>query len=142
MPDERNGTVADFNMGVVEEFRANGGKVGGMFEGMTLALVTTTGAKSGLARTSPLGYLEIDGRAVIVASAAGGHNNPAWYHNLRANPRATVELGTETYEAIAEIPEGEERDRIFEKVVAVAPGYADYQKQTTRVIPVVVLRRA
>ncbi|WP_086820743.1 nitroreductase/quinone reductase family protein [Allokutzneria sp. NRRL B-24872] len=131
----------DFQRQVIAEFRANSGRVGGMFEGSTLALLTTTGARSGLPRTSPLGYLEIDGQPVVIASAGGAPTHPAWYHNIRENPAVTVEVGTETYQALAGIPEGEERDRLFLKAVEQAPGYGDYQKQTTRVIPVVTLHR-
>ncbi|MFB9904915.1 nitroreductase/quinone reductase family protein [Allokutzneria oryzae] len=132
---------ADFQRQVITEFRASGGKVGGMFEGATLALLTTTGARTGLPRTSPLGYLEIDGQHVVIASAMGAPTHPAWYHNIRSNPVVTVETGTETYEAIAGIPTGDERDQLFAKVVEQAPGYREYQQKTTRVIPVVTLHR-
>ncbi|SDN47500.1 nitroreductase/quinone reductase family protein [Allokutzneria albata] len=131
----------DFQQKIIAEFRANGGRVGGMFEGATLALLTTTGARSGLPRTSPLGYLEIDGQPVVIASAMGAPSHPAWYHNIRKDPAVTVEIGTETYEAVAGIPTGAERDRLFAKAVEQAPGYGDYQEKTTRVIPVVTLHR-
>lgn len=139
MADELEAFVADWNKPVVEEFRANGGKVGGPFEGGTLALLTTAGAKSGLPRTSPVGYLEIDGKGVVIASAGGGPKNPAWYHNLSANPLLTVEVGTEKYQARATVLEGEERESVFAKACELSPGYADYQKNTDRVLPVVVL---
>ena len=132
-------TVAEWNGPVVEEFRANGGVVRGPFAGGRLALLTTTGARTGRARTSPVGYLEIDGRGVVVASAGGGPKNPDWFHNLLARPVLTVELGTETFRARAYVPEREERDLLFARVCELAPGYADYQRQTERVIPVVVL---
>jgi deazaflavin-dependent oxidoreductase (nitroreductase family) len=112
-----------------------------MFEGWTLAVLTTVGAKSGLPRMSLLRYLEIDGKSVVVASAMGAPTHPAWYHNIRHNPMVTVETGTETYAAIAAIPPGDERDKLFDKVLDVAPGFADYQAKTTRVIPVMVLHR-
>ena len=88
----------DFNRGIVEEFRANGGKVGGPFEGGTLLLLHTTGAKSGQPRLSPLAYLTVDGKMLIVGSYAGAPKHPAWVHNLRANPRAPIEVGTESYD--------------------------------------------
>lgn len=133
--------AAAFQRNVIREFRENNGKVGGMFEGAQLLLLTTTGAKSGEPRTNPLGRVEIDGKTVVVASMFGAPAHPAWFHNIRKNPLVTVETGTETYEAIASIPQGEERDRLFEQVVEAAPGYGDYQVKTTRVIPVVVLHR-
>ncbi|MER5704776.1 nitroreductase family deazaflavin-dependent oxidoreductase [Micromonospora sp. NPDC002296] len=131
----------DFQNKIIAEFRANGGKVGGMFEGATLCLLTTVGARSGEHRTTPLGYLEVDGQPLVVASAGGAPNNPAWYYNVLKNPRVTVEVGNTSYEAVAEAPTGEERDRLFAGAVQVAPGYGDYQAKTTRSIPVVVLRR-
>jgi deazaflavin-dependent oxidoreductase (nitroreductase family) len=133
--------ATDFNRPVIDDFRANGGKVGGMFEGATLALLTTVGARTGLPRTSPVAWLEIDGVQVAVASAGGGPVNPAWYHNLVANPRLTVEVGTDEYPALAEVARGQQRADLWAKVIAIAPGYADYQKQTTREIPVVIIRR-
>lgn len=130
-----------FQRQVVDEFRANGGKVGGMFEGSVLVLLTTVGARSGRPRTSPLACLDIDGLPVVVASAMGADKHPDWYHNIRRNPAVTVETGTQTYPAIAAIPSGEERDRLFARVVEMDPGFADYQTKTTRVIPVLVLHR-
>ncbi|WP_393060717.1 nitroreductase family deazaflavin-dependent oxidoreductase [Streptomyces sp. LN549] len=130
-----------FQRGVIAEFRANGGKVGGMFEGARLLLLTTTGARSGEPRTNPLGKVEVEGRTVVVGSMFGAPKHPDWFHNIRKNPKVTVEVGTETYEAVATVPQGGERDRLFEKVVEVAPGYGEYQAKTTRVIPVVVLER-
>ncbi|MGV9411562.1 nitroreductase/quinone reductase family protein [Nocardia sp. NPDC003693] len=130
-----------FQQQVIAEFRANSGRVGGMFDGAALLLLTTVGARTGRTRTSPLGHLTIDGRTVVVASANGAPANPAWYHNIRRNPMVTVELGSETFEALAAIPTPAERDRLFERVVDLEPGYADYQRKTTRVIPVVVLHR-
>lgn len=133
--------MTDFQRQVIEEFRANGGRVGGYFEGSTLALLTTIGARTGKPRTSPLGYLVIDGSPVVVASAAGSDKNPDWYHNVLRNPVVKVEFGTETYQAVAAAPTGAERDTLFARVVAVEPGYGDYQRKTTRRIPVVTLTR-
>jgi deazaflavin-dependent oxidoreductase (nitroreductase family) len=130
-----------FNNAIIEEFRANDGVVGGPFEGATLLLLTTTGAKSGQPRLSPLAYLTIDGKTIIVGSKAGADTNPHWVHNLRANPRAHVEIGTDTYDVVArELPE-DERDATYPKVVAVAPGFGDYQSKTDRVIPLFELQR-
>ncbi|QFU93406.1 nitroreductase/quinone reductase family protein [Amycolatopsis sp. YIM 10] len=130
----------DFNQPVIEEFRANGGRVGGYFEGARLILLTTTGARSGQPHTVPLAYLP-DGaeRLLIIGSAGGGPRHPAWYHNLLANPRATVETGVFTYEAEATVLEGAERDRIFARAVEVDEGWGNYQKMTSRVLPVVAL---
>ena len=130
-----------FNNAIIEEFRANDGVVGGPFEGATLLLLTTTGAKSGEPRLSPLAYLTIDGKMIIVGSKAGADTNPHWVHNLRANPRAHVEIGTDAYDVLArELPE-DERDATYPKVVAVAPGFGDYQSKTDRVIPLFELQR-
>lgn len=130
----------DFNAQVVEEFRANQGRVGGWFEGARLLLLTTTGARSGAAHTVPLGYLP-DGaeRVLVIASANGAPNHPAWYHNVLADPRVTVENGVFTYQARAVVLEGEERDTVFARAVEADPGWGDYQERTTRVLPVVAL---
>ncbi|MEU1192961.1 nitroreductase/quinone reductase family protein [Streptomyces sp. NPDC005859] len=133
--------VNEFQRQVISEFRANNGKMSGMFEGWTLTVLTTVGAKSGLRRESILGYLEFDGKGIVVASSNGADKHPAWYHNIRRNPIVTVETGTDTYQAIAAIPPGQERDKLFDRVVAEAPGYAEHQARTTREIPVVVLNR-
>ncbi|MDT7728810.1 MAG: hypothetical protein QOI21_5386 [Actinomycetota bacterium] len=130
-----------FHRQIIAEFRENNGRLGGMFERWKLVLLTTIGAKSGLRRTSLLGHLEIDGKSLVVASAMGAPTHPAWYHNIRKNPMVTVETGTETYEAIAAIPPGEERDELFEKVVTDNPGFGEYQAKTTRIIPLVILHR-
>ena len=130
-----------FNNALIEEFRANGGVVGGPFEGATLLLLTTTGAKSGQPRLSPLAYLTIDGTMIIVGSKAGADTNPHWVHNLRANPRAHVEVGTDAYDVVArELPD-DERDAAYPKIVEVAPGFGDYQSKTSRVIPLFELQR-
>lgn len=131
-----------FNESVIEEFRANGGKVGGPFEGGDLLLLTTTGAKSGAEHTVPLGYVRVDGLLLVVGSAGGADRHPAWYHNLLAHPMVQVEIGTETFGAVAVPAEGARRDRLFEQVVRAVPGYGDYQAQTGRTIPVVALERS
>ncbi|MCQ8771755.1 nitroreductase/quinone reductase family protein [Streptomyces telluris] len=131
-----------FNQSVIDEFRANGGKVGGPFEGGDLLLLTTTGARSGVERTTPLGYVRHDGLLMVVGSNLGAPRHPDWYHNLLAHPVVRVEIGTEQYEAVAVPAEGERRDRLFAHVVNAEPGYDAYQKKTTRVLPVVVLERA
>ncbi|MFG1947958.1 nitroreductase family deazaflavin-dependent oxidoreductase [Nonomuraea sp. NPDC048826] len=133
--------MSDFNQQIIEEFRSNGGKVGGYFEGSDLLLLTTTGAKSGRRLTTPVMYLEDGGRLVVIASAAGADRSPAWYHNLRATPEVTIEVGTETYAAKATVVDSEERDRLYARMVEKAPGFADYEAKTTRVIPVIALDR-
>jgi deazaflavin-dependent oxidoreductase (nitroreductase family) len=131
----------EFNAAIVEEFRTNGGKVGGPFEGGTLLLLHTTGAKSGRPRLSPLAYLTIDGKMLIIGSYAGAPKDPAWVHNLRATPRAHIEVGTDAYDVtVRELPL-DERNELYEKVVAVAPGFGEYQAKTTRVIPLFELTR-
>lgn len=132
----------DFNTSIIDEFRANRGRVGGWFEGARLLLLTTTGARSGRPHTTPLGYLPDGDRALVIASAGGAPRHPAWYHNLRANPVATVEDGIFTYEARATVLTGEERDRLFARAVEQEQGWADYQDQAGRILPVVALRAA
>ncbi|KOG15796.1 nitroreductase/quinone reductase family protein [Streptomyces viridochromogenes] len=130
----------DFNQQVIEEFRANKGRVGGYFEGARLLLLTTTGARTGRPHTTPVGYLPDGGdRVLVIASAAGAPKHPAWFHNLLANPQVTIESGAFTYEARAVALEGEERDRAFARAVEADPGWAAYQEKTERVIPVVAL---
>lgn len=136
-----SGELKGFNSRIIEEFRANGGKVGGPFEGATLLLLTTTGAKSGQQRISPLAYLRIDGKMVIVGSYRGADVHPAWVHNLRADPRAHIEVGTDAYDVVARELPREERDDAWEKIVASAPGFGDYQANTDRVIPLFELTR-
>lgn len=134
-------TINAFNQNIAEEFRANGGKVGGQFENGSLLLLTTTGAKSGQPRLSPLAYFEVGGKLIIIGSFAGAPKDPAWVHNLRANPQAHIEVGTEAYDVTAcELPSAE-RDRLFDEVAAASPGFADYQAKTSRVIPLFELRR-
>jgi deazaflavin-dependent oxidoreductase (nitroreductase family) len=131
----------DFNRAIIEEFRANDGKVGGPFEGAPVLLLTATGAKSGERRTTPVMYLQDGDRMVIFASKGGAPNNPAWYHNLRANPSATVEVGNEKVDVGAVVTEGEERERLFRRQAEIFPQFADYERKTTRQIPVVALER-
>lgn len=135
-------TINAFNTSIIDEFRANDGKVGGQFAGADLLLLTTTGAKSGQPRVSPLAYFRIDGRLIIVGSFAGAPVNPAWVHNLRADPRAHVEVGTNTFDVTARELSAAEREELFPKVTAAAPGFAEYQAKTSRVIPLFELRRA
>ena len=136
-PADRNA----FNAALIEEFRANGGKVGGRFEGRPVVLVTTTGAKSGRKLTIPLVYLQEGDHRYIFASKAGSPTHPDWYHNLVANPTVTVEVGTETYEATAVIITGADHDRLYAKQFEAAPIFGEYQQKTTRVIPVIDLQR-
>jgi deazaflavin-dependent oxidoreductase (nitroreductase family) len=131
----------DFNQQVIAEFRANGGKVGGPFAGSPLLLLTTTGAKSGQLRTTPLVHTMDGDRIVIIASKGGAPTNPDWYRNLVANPTATVEMGTEKFQVRARVAEGEERQRLYDHQAALMPNFAEYQTKTTRQIPVVVLER-
>jgi deazaflavin-dependent oxidoreductase (nitroreductase family) len=131
-----------FNADIVAEFRANGGKVGGPFEGGTLLLLTTTGAKSGEPRLSPLAYFTVGDKMFIVGSYAGADFDPAWVHNLRANPRAHIEVGTAAYDVVArELPPAE-RDEIYPKLVEQAPVFGEYQANTDRVIPLFELQKA
>ncbi len=136
--------TADFNeinQKVIEEFRATGGKAGGIFEGKPLVLVHHFGAKSGTERITPLVPLLDDGRIFIFASKAGADTNPDWFHNLVAHPDTTVELGTETFGVTARVLSGAERDAVYAKQVAAQPQFGDYQEKTTRTIPVVELQR-
>jgi deazaflavin-dependent oxidoreductase (nitroreductase family) len=142
--DNRKGIIADmndWNRRMIEEFRANKGKVGGMWEGRPLLLLTTTGAKSGQRHTNPTMYLPDGDRLLIFASKSGAPTNPDWYHNLLAHPQVTIEVGTETYEATATPLTGEERDRLYAKQAGLYPQFADYQTKSTRKIPVIALER-
>ena len=131
----------DWNRQMIEEFRANGGKVGGMWEGRPLLLLTTTGAKSGQRRTNPTMYLRDGDRLLVFASRAGAPTNPDWYYNLLAHPEVTVEVGSETYAATATVLSGEERDRLYAKQAGLYPQFGEYQTKTTRQIPVIALER-
>lgn len=131
----------EFNRNVVEEFRANGGKVAA-FEGGTLLLLHTIGAKSGQPRLSPLASLEVDGKILIVGSYAGAPKDPAWVHNLRANPRARIEIDTDAYDVVARELSADERAAAYPKIVELAPVFAEYQAKTSRAIPLFELQRA
>ena len=130
----------DFNARIIEEFRANQGRVGGMFEGSTLLLLHHVGARSGQDRVNPLAYNRDGDRYVVFASKGGAPTNPDWYHNLKANPNVKIEVGTDTIAVAAQEARGEERDRLFGAQVERSPQFAEYQKKTDRVIPVIVLR--
>ncbi|HEY1690408.1 MAG TPA: nitroreductase family deazaflavin-dependent oxidoreductase [Solirubrobacteraceae bacterium] len=130
---------ADFNAQIIAEFHANEGRVGGVFEGMPLLLLHHTGAQSGQHRINPLAYQGDDGRYVIFASKGGAPENPAWYHNLKANPQASIEVGTDTIKVLASEASGEERDRLFRTQAERVPQFAEYENKTDRVIPVIVL---
>lgn len=132
----------EFNRGIIDEFRANAGVVGGPFEGAPMILITHTGAKSGKRYTTPLVYTTDGGRFVIIASKGGAPSHPAWFHNLVANPEVEVEVGTETFTATASVAEGAERQRLWDAQAALMPNFDEYQTKTTREIPVVVLTRS
>ena len=134
--------VNDWNARIIEEFRANEGRVGGPFEGAPVLLLHTTGARSGKERVNPMMYLDLDGRRYVFASKAGADRHPDWYHNLVAHPEVTVEAGAETYRASAQPLEAEERDRVYAEQVRRSPQFGEYQQKTTRRIPVVELRRS
>lgn len=131
----------DWNTNVIREFRENGGKVGGMFEGSPMIIVHHLGAKSGAERETPLVYFGEGDRIFIFASKGGAPENPAWYHNLVAHPRVKVEVGSETFEVNARVLEGAERDEYYAKQAAVMSNFADYAANTTRTIPVIELER-
>ena len=133
--------ASDFNEAIIEEFRANGGKVGGPFEGSPVLLLSTIGAKSGERRTTPLVYLPDGARMVIFASRGGAPRNPAWYHNLLATPAATVEVGSETLEVDAVVTSGEERAQLFNRQAQMYPQFAEYAQKAGRQIPVIALTR-
>ena len=133
--------MSDWNAAIIDEFRANEGKVGGQFEGAPMLLLHTTGAKSGSARVNPLVYQADHDRLVIFGSAAGAPANPDWYHNLVANPEVTVEVGTDTIPLRARVAEGEEHQRLWTRQKEIMPGFADYEARTTRQIPVIILER-
>ena len=133
--------MSDWNKKVIEEFRANKGKVGGYFENMTLLLLHTRGAKSGLLRLSPTAYTEDGDRLVIIASKGGADTHPDWYYNVVANPNVTIEVGTETYDAVATVEQEPERTRLYDQMAAQYPGFEAYRQKTSRNIPVITLKR-
>ena len=134
--------MADYNSNIISEFRGNKGKVGGYFENMDLLLFTAKGAKSGQPYTHPVAYTKEGNDYVIVASKGGSDTNPAWFHNLKANPKVTVEVGEETFQATANLTSGTERERLFEQHAKRFPVFREYKQKTSREIPVFVLRRA
>ena len=127
------------NRKIVEEFRTNDGKVGGRFEGKTLLLLHTKGARSGQERINPTAYVRDGDRYVIIASKGGAPTNPSWYYNILANPLVTVEVGSETFQVLATVAEEPERTRLYNKMVEMMPGFDEYRRKTTREIPVIVL---
>ncbi len=131
-PNERN-------MGIIQEFRANAGKVGGYFAGKSLLLLHTIGAKSGQPRINPVACTRDGDRLVVIASKGGAPTNPDWYYNVLANPLVTVETGTEQFQARASIAVEPERTRLYNQMVEMMPGFDDYRRRTTRVIPVIIL---
>ncbi|HEU5198151.1 MAG TPA: nitroreductase family deazaflavin-dependent oxidoreductase [Ktedonobacterales bacterium] len=136
MPDQN-----DYNRQLIEDFRANRGKPDNPFANRPLLLLTTTGAKSGQPRTTPMMYIPDGNRLLVIASNAGAARHPDWYHNLVAHPEVTVEVKTETYKATATVAEGEARQRLWKKIVEAAPFFTDHQAKITRQIPVIILER-
>ncbi len=130
---------ADFNAQIIDEFRANEGRVGGMFDGLPLLLLHHTGAKSGTERVNPLAYQDDGGRYVIFASKGGAPTNPGWYYNLKAHPDTKVEVGADTIDVVASEATGEERERFFRAQVERVPQFGEYEQKAGRVIPVIVL---
>ena len=139
--NEKTTDYNEFNRKLIEEYRANGGKVSGMFAGAPLLLLTTTGARSGQPRVAPLAYTTDNDRLVVMASKGGAPTHPDWFYNVRSNPDVTVELGAETFPARATILQGAERQRLFDQMASQMPNFAEYQRNTTRQIPVIVLER-
>ena len=134
--------MSDWNTAVIEEFRANDGKVGGNFEHVPLLLLHTTGAKTGKERVNPLAYQAVGDDVAVFASKGGSPKHPDWYRNRVAEPRATIEIGNETIPVRARVAVGEERERIWSLQKERLPGFADYEQKTSRQIPVVLLERA
>jgi len=131
--------VNERNMKIVDEFRTNEGKVGGRFAGKTLLLLHTKGAKTGQERINPTAYVKDGNRFVVIASKGGAPTNPDWYYNILADPLVTVEVGKEKFQARAKVTEEPERTRLYNQMVGMRPGFDDYRRKTTRVIPVIVL---
>jgi len=131
-----------FDQDIIDQFRAHSGTiVSGPFAGRSLLLLTTVGARSGRPLTKPLGYTRDGERYVVIASKGGSDTHPAWYHNLVAQPRVTVEVGAERFDALASVARGEERERLYAQQAARIPVFAEYQKMTSRQIPVIILER-
>jgi len=135
--------VNDFNQGIIAEFRENDGKVRGMFEGMPMVLLHTTGAKSGEERVNPLAYQQVGEAWAVFASKAGAPTHPDWYHNVVANPRCSIEVGADSIDVVARVLEGDEREQVWSTQKANVPTFAEYEESAgDRVIPVVLLERA
>ena len=133
--------MKEFNQSIIDEFRSNEGVVGGPFEGASLLLLRTIGAKSCLARTNPLAYLREDEQLIVIASYAGAPSNPPWYYNLLANPEVRVEVGSEKFTALASVVDEPDRSALYAKMASVMPDFSKYQAKTSRIIPVVALTR-
>ena len=133
--------MSDWNTKIIEEFRANQGRVGGSFQGAPMLLLTTTGRRTGERRTNPMMYMADGDRLLVFASKGGAPTNPDWYRNLVSDPKVTVEVGTESYQAHATVLQGDERDRLYAEQSRRYPGFAEYQANTSRIIPVVALER-
>jgi deazaflavin-dependent oxidoreductase (nitroreductase family) len=133
--------MSDWNKKIIEEFRANQGRVGENFAGRPLLLLHTKGARSGQERVNPVAYTTDGDKLVVIASKGGAPTNPDWYYNLVANPRVTVEVGTEQFDVQASVAEEPERRRLYDKMIQVMPGFADYERKTARTIPVITLTR-
>lgn len=131
--------MSDWNASVIEEFRSNDGKVGGFFEDKTVLVLHTTGARSGLERLTPLVYRKEDDRVFVFATKGGGDSHPDWYHNLKANPAVSVEIGAGTASATAEEIAGDERDAVYARQAAAIQNFAEYEAATDRTIPVIEL---
>jgi deazaflavin-dependent oxidoreductase (nitroreductase family) len=141
-PPPTNQRPPGFDQEIIDQFRANDGRIlNGPFAGRTFLLLTTTGARSGRSLTKPLGFTRDGEHYIVIASNAGAPTSPAWFHNLVANPRVTVEVGAEGFEAKASVAQGAERERLYAQQAAQIPVFAEYQRRTTRQIPVVVLQR-
>lgn len=133
--------MSDWNKKITQEFRANDGIVGGTYEGQTMLLLHTIGAKTGKQRVNPVMYVMDGDRYAIVASKGGAPDNPDWYHNILANPEVTIEVGPEAFKAHAEVASEPERTQLYEKMEAMRPGFTEYKDKTSRSIPVVILTR-
>lgn len=141
MQRKENKDMADWDKGVIEEFRMNGGKVGGRWESMHLLLLITTGARSGQRRVTPLAYLPDNDCLIVLAAAGGTPTHPGWYHNLVAHPQATVEVGSEIFDVTASIIEAEEREQLYAKMVKRYPQIIGYEEKTSRQFPLIALER-
>lgn len=133
--------MSDWNEKIIAEFRANHGRVGGPFEGAPLLLLHSTGARTGREHVAPVMYQAVGEAFAVFASKAGADTNPAWYHNLRAHPETRIEVGDDTIDVSARVLDPDEREPIWEQQKARYPGFADYERKTDRVIPVVLLER-